>query len=236
MRRSRRLLPRPVRSAIRRLTSSTVSKAAPAATPRTIQSLTRKRRTRPGAARARTASGVSLSTSSTMGATTSEAAVSDGVTPAALQTHRLTVAINSANGIPVANTPEVSAQETVLARARANQHTTSHRHPIHAPSAVRIVGETTTATRSTSSANQEATARTRRSTRKMRDLDVRSRSRSHHSCSGDGAFVPGPAVGPGPGPAVAVVVGAVVRIGAVAGRGCWVGRGSEVPLETGMRP
>ncbi len=107
--------------------------------------------------------------------------MSEGVTPAALQTHRLTVPISSANGIPVANTPEVSAQETVLARARANQHTTSHRHPTQAPSAVRTVGETTTATRTTSSANQEATARTRRSARKMRDRDVRSRSRSHHS-------------------------------------------------------
>ena len=113
-----------------------------------------------------------------------DAAVLDGVTPAALQTHRLTMAISNANGIPVANTPEVSAQETVLARARANQHTTSHKHPIQAPSAVRTVGETTTATRTTSSANQEATARTRRSARRMRDLDVRSRSRSHHSCLG----------------------------------------------------
>ena len=166
---------------MRRVTSSTASKAAPAATPRTIQSLTRKRRTRPGATKARIASGVSLRTSSTTEATTREADVSEGVTPAALQTHKLTIAISSANGIPVASPPEVSAQETVLARARANQHTTSHRHPTQAPSAVRTVGETTTATRTTSSANQEATARTRRSARKMRDRDVRSRSRSHHS-------------------------------------------------------
>ena len=169
---------------MRRVTSSTTSKAAPVATPRTIQSLTRKRRTRPGATKVRTANGVSLRTSSTREATTMDAAVLDGLTPAALQTHRLAVAISSAKGIPVANTPEVSAQETVLARARVNQHTTSHKHPIQAPSAVRTVGETATATRTTSSANQEATARTRRSTRKMRDLDVRSRNRSHHSCLG----------------------------------------------------
>ena len=86
-----------------------------------------------------------------------DAAVLDGLTPAALQTHRLAMAISSAKGIPVANTPEVSAQETVLARARVNQHTTSHMHPIQAPSAVLTVGETTTATRTTSSANQDLT-------------------------------------------------------------------------------
>ena len=139
-----------------------------------------------------------------------DAAVSDGVTPAALQTHRLTIAISSANGIPVASTPEVSAQETVLARARANQHTTSHRHPIQAPSAVRSVGETTTATTSTSSANQVATARTRRSARTIRDRDVRSRSRSHHSCLG-GASAPGPgqAAGSGLGAAAVVMVTAL---------------------------
>lgn len=192
------------------MTSSTASKAAPAATPRTIQSLTRKRRTRPGAAKARTANGVSLRTSSTTEATTMDAAVSDGVTPAALQTHRLTIAISSANGIPVASTPEVSAQETVLARARANQHTTSHRHPIQAPSAVRSVGETTTATTRTSSANQVATARSRRSARTIRDRDVRSRSRSHHSClGGASAPGPGPAVGPGLGVAELVMVAAL---------------------------
>ena len=192
------------------MTSSTASKAAPAATPRTIQSLTRKRRTRPGATKARTANGVSLRTSSTTEATTTEADVSDGVTPAALQTHRLTMPISSANGIPVASTPEVSAQETVLARARANQHTTSHRHPIQAPSAVRSVGETTTATTRTSSANQVATARTRRSARKIRDRDVRSRSRSHHSClGGASAPGPGPAVGPGLGIAELVMVTAL---------------------------
>ena len=196
------------------MTSSTVSKAAPAATPRTIQSLTRKRRTRPGATRARAASGVSLSTSSTTEATITEAAVSEGVTPAALQIHRLAIAINSANGIPVANTPEVRAQETVLARARTNQHTTSHRHPIQAPSAVRTVGETTTATGTTSSANHVATARTRRRARKMRDLDVRSRSRSHHSCLGSASAF-GPVVGPGA--AVVVMGGAVGWMGAVAG-------------------
>ena len=192
------------------MTSSTVSKAAPAAAPRTIQSLTRRRRTRPGAARARIANGVSLRTSSTTEATTIDAAVSDGVTPATLQTHRLTIAMSSANGIPVASTPEVSAQETVLARARANQHTTSHRHPIQAPSAVRSVGETITATTRTSSANQVATARTRRSARKIRDRDVRSRSRSHHSClGGASAPGPGPAVGLGLGVAELVMVAAL---------------------------
>jgi len=87
---------------------------------------------RPGATKARIASGVSLRTSSTTEATTREADVSEGVTPAALQTHKLTMPISSAKGIPVANTPDVSAQETVLARARAKQHTTTHQHPTQA--------------------------------------------------------------------------------------------------------
>ena len=37
-------------------------------------------------------------------------------------------------------TPEVSAQDTVFARARANQHTTSHMQPSQAPRAVRSTG------------------------------------------------------------------------------------------------
>ena len=177
--------PRPPPStANRRAISSTVVKAAPQATPSTSQSLARRRRTRPGASSPRAARGTSLSVSSAREAMTTDAEALPTATPASCASKVDTPAVTGASIIPVENTPETKDHDTVLARASRNQATTAHTHPIHAPSAVRSAGHSTTATRRTPSATHVATTRTRLSRASNRDWATRAPSTSHHSRRG----------------------------------------------------
>lgn len=142
----------------RRSPSSTAAKPAPAATPRTSQSHTSRRRTLPGASRARITRGASLHTSSTAPATTIAAAGAVVVTLAAATTRRDSHPTTPAHGIATAKTPETSRHETVLVRAIQNQANTTHTVPSHAARLTRSASLTTSAISTTGKAAQTAIA------------------------------------------------------------------------------
>lgn len=171
-------------------------KPAPAATPSTSQSCTSRRRVRPGAISASAHSGANLPSSSTTGATTICAAASLTTAPAAAVRWKESRATAPAHGIESANTPDTWAQDTVLARAIQNQHTMTHRQPIHAPRIVRVTGEIARAAPSTARLAQVMHARIRSSAVRHRDRAARPRSLSHHSrrtCGSAGAGASGAA-------------------------------------------